>query len=121
VEWLPCGEVGADFTGIEERGAALLVLHASLASKHTAVVSRRLAAVATIFLPISFLAGFWGQNFDALTGSIEKGMDGVPGPRRGTKRGLRCSDHLHAQPSRMEMKRMSDELTGSRLSCGVRA
>ena len=38
-----------------------------------AVVSRRLAAVATIFLPISFLAGFWGQNFDVLTGSIEKG------------------------------------------------
>ena len=52
---------------------ALLVLHASLASKHLAVVSRRLAAVATIFLPISFLAGFWGQNFDVLTGSIEKG------------------------------------------------
>ena len=65
-------QVVADFTGIEERGAALLVLH-SVASKHTAVVSRRLAAVATIFLPISFLAGFWGQNFDALTGSIEKG------------------------------------------------
>jgi magnesium transporter len=37
------------------------------------VVSRRLAAVATIFLPISFLAGFWGQNFDVLTGSIERG------------------------------------------------
>ena len=63
----------ADFTAIEERCAALLVLHASLASKHLAVVSRRLAAVATIFLPISFLASFWGQNFDVLTGSIEKG------------------------------------------------
>jgi Mg2+ and Co2+ transporter CorA len=37
------------------------------------LVSRRLADVATIFLPISFLAGFWGQNFDVLTGSIEKG------------------------------------------------
>ncbi len=36
-------------------------------------MSRRLAAVATIFLPISFLAGFWGQNFNALTGTIEKG------------------------------------------------
>jgi magnesium transporter len=36
-------------------------------------VSRRLAAVATIFLPISFLVGFWGQNFNVLTGSIEKG------------------------------------------------
>jgi magnesium transporter len=66
-------QVVADFAAIEERCAALLVLHASLASKHLAVVSRRLADVATIFLPISFLAGFWGQNFDVLTGSIEKG------------------------------------------------
>jgi magnesium transporter len=66
-------EVVADFAAIEERGAALLVLHASLASKHVAVVSRRLADVATIFLPISFLVGFWGQNFAVLTGSVEKG------------------------------------------------
>jgi magnesium transporter len=66
-------QIVADFTAIEERGASLLVLHASLASKHLAVVSRRLADVATIFLPISFLVGFWGQNFDVLTGSIEKG------------------------------------------------
>jgi len=36
-------------------------------------VSRRLAAVATIFLPISFLAGFWGENFNVLTGTVEKG------------------------------------------------
>jgi magnesium transporter len=66
-------QVVADFTAIEERCAALLALHASLASKHLAVVSRRLADVATIFLPISFLVGFWGQNFDVLTGKIEKG------------------------------------------------
>ena len=63
----------ADFAAIEERCVALLGLHAALASKHLATVSRRLAAVATIFLPISFLAGFWGQNFNVLTGSIEKG------------------------------------------------
>jgi magnesium transporter len=50
-------QVVADFSGIEERCSGLLGLHASLASKHLAVVSRRLAAVATIFLPISFLAG----------------------------------------------------------------
>jgi magnesium transporter len=66
-------QVVADLTAIEERCAALLGLHASLAGKHLAVVSRRLADVATIFLPISFLAGFWGQNFDVLTGSVEKG------------------------------------------------
>ena len=63
----------AGLTAIEERCAALLVLHAALASKHLAGVSRRLADVATIFLPISFLTGFWGQNFNVLTGSIEKG------------------------------------------------
>jgi magnesium transporter len=66
-------QVIANLTAIEERCVALLALHASLASKHLATVSRRLAAVATIFLPISFLAGFWGQNFNVLTGSIEKG------------------------------------------------
>jgi magnesium transporter len=66
-------QVIANLTAVEERCVALLALHASLASKHLATVSRRLAAVATIFLPISFLAGFWGQNFNVLTGSIEKG------------------------------------------------
>jgi len=66
-------QVVADFTTIEERCTALLGLHAALASKHVASVSRRLAAVATIFLPISFLAGFWGQNFNVLTGRIEQG------------------------------------------------
>ncbi len=66
-------QVVAGLAAIEERCVALLALHASLASKHLAVVSRRLAAVATIFLPISFLAGFWGQNFNILTGSVEKG------------------------------------------------
>lgn len=46
-------QVVADLTAIEDRCSGLLTLHASLASKHLAVVSRRLATVATIFLPIS--------------------------------------------------------------------
>jgi magnesium transporter len=62
-----------DLTAIEERCITLLSLQASLAGNHLAVVSRRLAAVATIFLPISFLAGFWGENFNVLTGDVEKG------------------------------------------------
>jgi magnesium transporter len=41
----------AGLAAIEQRCIALLALHASLASKHLAVVSRRLAAVATIFCP----------------------------------------------------------------------
>ena len=44
-------QVVADFTAIEERCAARLVLHASLASKHLAVVSHLLADVATISCP----------------------------------------------------------------------
>jgi magnesium transporter len=64
-------QVVVNFTAIEERCIALLGLHAALASKHLATVSRRLAAVATIFLPISFLAGFFGQNFSVLVGSIQ--------------------------------------------------
>jgi magnesium transporter len=64
----------ADLTAIEERCITLLSLQASLAGNHMAVVSRRLAAVATIFLPISFLAGFWGENFNVLTGTVEKGV-----------------------------------------------
>ena len=63
----------ADLTAIEERCITLLSLQASLSGNHLAVVSRRLATVATIFLPISFLAGFWGENFNVLTGTVEKG------------------------------------------------
>jgi magnesium transporter len=64
-------QIVADFAAIEERCAGLLTLHAALSSKHLAVVSRRLADVATIFLPISFLAGFFGQNFNVLVASIQ--------------------------------------------------
>src|SRR5215472_15898732 len=65
--------VVADLTAIEERCITLLGLQASLSGNHLAAVSRRLAAVATIFLPISFLTGFWGESFNVLTGSIEQG------------------------------------------------
>jgi magnesium transporter len=64
-------QVVADLTAVEQRCAALGGLHAALASKHLASVSRRLADVATVFLPISFLAGFFGQNFNVLVASIQ--------------------------------------------------
>jgi CorA-like Mg2+ transporter protein len=54
--------VVADLTAIEERCITLLGPQASLSGNHHAVVSRRLAAVATTFLPISFLAGFWERT-----------------------------------------------------------
>jgi magnesium transporter len=34
-------------------------------------VMKRLAVLATVFLPLAFLTGFFGQNFTYLTGSIE--------------------------------------------------
>ena len=57
-----CSKRSPTFTAIEERCVALLGLHAALASKHLATVSRRLAAVASIFLPFSFLVGFWDRT-----------------------------------------------------------
>jgi magnesium transporter len=66
-------DIVADLAAIEERCITLLGLQASLAGNHLASVSRRLAAVATIFLPLSFLTGFWGENFNVLTGDVEQG------------------------------------------------
>ena len=66
-------QVVADFTAIEERCVVLLGMHAALVNKHLAVVSRTARNGRHHFLPISFLAGFWGQNFDVLTGTIEQG------------------------------------------------
>jgi magnesium transporter len=38
-----------------------------------AEVMKRLAVIATIFLPLAFLTGFWGQNFSYLVLHIETG------------------------------------------------
>lgn len=65
--------VVSDLTGLEERCIRVLSLHASLVGNRVAGVSRRLAAVATVFLPVSFVASYFGQNFDVLTGKIESG------------------------------------------------
>ncbi len=65
--------VVSDLTALEERCVTVLGLHASLVGNRVAGVSRRLAAVATVFLPVSFLAGYFGQNFNVLTSKIETG------------------------------------------------
>ena len=106
-------QVVAHFTAIEERCAALLVLHASLASKHLAIVELPLANVATIFLPIpSWPAS--GHRTSTCSPATSKRDGRHSGPWRGTERGLRCGDRLHAPPPQLELTRMSDERTNSR-------
>ncbi len=44
--------------------------HLSVVSNRLNVVMKQLAVIATIFLPLSFLTGFFGQNFSFLTDNI---------------------------------------------------
>ena len=62
-----------DLAGVSEQCVAALGLHASLASNRQAATSKQLAAVATVFLPISFVVGFFGMNFDVLVNDLEQG------------------------------------------------
>jgi magnesium transporter len=44
--------------------------HLSVVSNRLNIVMKQLAVIATIFLPLSYITGFFGQNFTALTGHI---------------------------------------------------
>jgi magnesium transporter len=50
--------------------SSALDIHLSLVATRQNDVSRQLTVIATIFLPLSFLVGFFGQNFDWLVGHI---------------------------------------------------
>jgi magnesium transporter len=47
-----------------------LEIHLSLVANRQNEVSKQLAIIATIFLPLSYLTGFFGQNFGAMVNSI---------------------------------------------------
>lgn len=51
-----------------EMGIALVNLHLSNVSQRTNEVMKTLTLVASIFIPLSFLAGVYGMNFDYLPG-----------------------------------------------------
>ena len=44
--------------------------YVSVVSNQQNAVTKQLTVIATVFLPLSFLTGFFGQNFSALTSSI---------------------------------------------------
>jgi len=46
-------------------------VYLSTVSNKLNVVMKQLGVIATIFLPISFLTGFFGQNFAFLTGTVQ--------------------------------------------------
>jgi len=50
--------------------AGTAAAYTSVVSNQQNVVMKQLAVISTIFLPMSFLTGFFGQNFGALVGHI---------------------------------------------------
>ena len=48
--------------------------HLSMVSNRLNVVMKQLAIIATVFLPLGFLTGFFGQNFAWLTGHLQDNL-----------------------------------------------
>jgi magnesium transporter len=63
----------SDLAAIGDRCLAALGLHAAMVGNRQGAASRQLAAVATVFLPITFVVGFFGMNFDVLVADLERG------------------------------------------------
>lgn len=63
----------SDLGAIGDQCIAAMGLHTSLASNRQAAAGQQLAVVATIFLPITFVVGLFGMNFDVLVNDFEQG------------------------------------------------
>jgi magnesium transporter len=48
--------------------------HLSMVSNRLNVVMKQLAIIATIFMPLGYLTGFFGQNFAWLTGHLQSNL-----------------------------------------------
>jgi magnesium transporter len=59
-----------EIDGDRERANSAIDAYLSTASNRLNVTTKQLTVIATIFLPLSFLTGFFGQNFDWLVGEV---------------------------------------------------
>lgn len=59
--------------------------HLSMVSNRLNVVMKQLAVIATVFLPLSYLTGFFGQNFAYLTGRLQSNWEWFVGLGIGTE------------------------------------
>jgi magnesium transporter len=59
-------QLADDIVALEDRSSSLVDLHMTFTSNRQNVIMARLALIATIFLPLSFLVAFFGQNFNKL-------------------------------------------------------
>ena len=57
--------------GVFDANAALISLRQSEITARQSEIIKQLTLVATVFLPLSFVVGFFGQNFGWLTDSID--------------------------------------------------
>lgn len=57
--------------GYRDLVSGVMDTHLSTVSNRLNVVMKQLAIIATVFLPLSFLTGFFGQNFSALVNNIQ--------------------------------------------------
>jgi magnesium transporter len=62
--------IGDMVDGYRDLLSGVMDTHLSTVSNRLNVVMKQLAAIATVFLPLTFLTGFFGQNFGWLVGHL---------------------------------------------------
>jgi magnesium transporter len=65
----------ARIDGLNELVTTALSLNVSIAASRHAEISKQLTVIATIFLPLTFITGFFGQNFGWLVNNIGTGPE----------------------------------------------